>query len=339
MMKRRTRSIYQLTALALCIVAQLAGSLFSTQASPPLSNPGPTVLAQAGSWQYTGTTQWNIRQGPSAPGDGSIGIRIFQFDERGGDVEATIRGASNLCPQGETEVIRFKWTFNASILSLRPRDLIPVTVVTSVVKSQSCPNFAAGRSTVYVTGSDGQLLPEDQRNYYYQGFPFYPADPVPAGVRFNFEPGIPESSQGRSALQATERTPPPNEPKRAFFAIHFATRATRGAGEIVAFAYTYAFGGSAPAMFYEHISFNGASFSAAADIPFVGWEWNDRISSVRVPPGKTVVLYEHSNYGGQSLRLNGDVPDLRQFPGPGPDRTWNDAVSSIRLSAATSSGN
>jgi hypothetical protein len=92
-------------------------------------------------------------------------------------------------------------------------------------------------------------------------------------------------------------------------------------------------------MFYEHISFNGASFTANADMPFVGQEWNDRISSVRVPPGKTVVLYEHRDYGGQSLTLTGDAPDLRQFPGPGRDRTWNDAVSSIRLSATTARGN
>lgn len=338
-MKRRTLRIYQLIAIALCVVVQLAGPLFPAKASPPTSSHSPTALTQAGEWQYTGQTQWNIRLGDSAPGDGSLGIRIFQFDERGGDVEATIRMARNVCAQGETEVIRIKWTFNAPILRLRPRDLIPVTVVTSVARSQACPYEAARRSAVYVTGSDGRLLPEDQRNSYYQGFPFYPADPAPAGVRFNFDPGIPESSQGRSALQATERTPPPNEPKRAFFAIHLDTRATRGAGETVAFAYTYAFGGSAPAMFYEHISFNGTSFTANADMPFVGQEWNDRISSVRVPPGKTVVLYEHRDYGGQSLTLTADAPDLRQFPGPGRDRTWNDVASSIRLSATTARGN
>src|SRR5262245_31590026 len=110
-MKRRTLRIYQLTALALCLVAHLAVPLFPAKASAPPSNPSPTALAQAGVWQYSGQTQWNIRFGDSAPGDGSMGIRIFQFDERGGDVEATIRMARNVCAQGETEVIRFKWTF------------------------------------------------------------------------------------------------------------------------------------------------------------------------------------------------------------------------------------
>jgi hypothetical protein len=64
-----------------------------------------------------------------------------------------------------------------------------------------------------------------------------------------------------------------------------------------------------------------------ADIPFVGWDWNDNISSVRVPPGMTVILYENDNYGGASLTLTSDVSDLRNYPGPGPDGTWNDAVS------------
>jgi len=41
--------------------------------------------------------------------------------------------------------------------------------------------------------------------------------------------------------------------------------------------------------------------------------------------------YEHRDYGGQMLRLTSDSPDLRQFAGPGRDRTWNDAASSIRL--------
>jgi hypothetical protein len=58
-------------------------------------------------------------------------------------------------------------------------------------------------------------------------------------------------------------------------------------------------------------------------------DWNDRISSVKVPPGKTLVLYEHASFGGASVAIDGDRPDLRQIAGPGG--TWNDQVSSFRI--------
>jgi hypothetical protein len=83
--------------------------------------------------------------------------------------------------------------------------------------------------------------------------------------------------------------------------------------------------------FYQDVSYAGESFAAPVDQSFVGWEWNDRISSIRIPSGKTVVLYEHIDYGGASLTLTGDQVDLRGYPGPGGDGTWNDAVSSIRI--------
>jgi pimeloyl-ACP methyl ester carboxylesterase len=82
---------------------------------------------------------------------------------------------------------------------------------------------------------------------------------------------------------------------------------------------------------YEHILFDGESLSSSGDLSFVGWTWNDRISSLRIPAGKTVVLYEHIDFGGASLTLTGDQVDLRDHAGPGVDGTWNDAVSSIRI--------
>lgn len=82
---------------------------------------------------------------------------------------------------------------------------------------------------------------------------------------------------------------------------------------------------------FEDIDFVGDSFGATGDVSFVGWEWNDRISSVSIPFGFTVTIYEHSEFGGQSLTLTGDNTDLRWFPGPGADGTWNDAASSIRV--------
>ena len=84
-------------------------------------------------------------------------------------------------------------------------------------------------------------------------------------------------------------------------------------------------------MLYSDIEFAGEAFGAGHDLSFVGSDWNDRISSVHVPAGRTVVLYEHADYGGDSVTLSGDEVDLRRFPGPSPDGTWNDAVSSIRV--------
>lgn len=83
---------------------------------------------------------------------------------------------------------------------------------------------------------------------------------------------------------------------------------------------------------FEDVDFVGASFGTSGDTSFVGWDWNDRISSVSIPPGMSVTLYEHADYGGQSITLTGDNTDLRWFSGPGGDGTWNDTVSSVRVS-------
>jgi hypothetical protein len=82
---------------------------------------------------------------------------------------------------------------------------------------------------------------------------------------------------------------------------------------------------------FDDIYFGGASFSTSGDMSFVGWDWNDRISSLSVPGGMTVTVYQDIDFGGESLTLSGDNVDLRWFSGPGPDGTWNDQVSSIRV--------
>lgn len=82
---------------------------------------------------------------------------------------------------------------------------------------------------------------------------------------------------------------------------------------------------------YQHIGFAGTSFGSATDQSYVGSAWNDVISSVHVPDGRTVLLFEHADFRGQSLTLTGDADDLRDYPGPGLDGTWNDAVSAIRI--------
>lgn len=91
----------------------------------------------------------------------------------------------------------------------------------------------------------------------------------------------------------------------------------------------YSIGGPPAVRLFADIDNGGGSFFANGELAFVGGDWNDLISSVDNPGGRTVVLYEHDGFGGQSLTLDGSARDLRAFAGPGPDGTWNDAVSSI----------
>jgi len=57
---------------------------------------------------------------------------------------------------------------------------------------------------------------------------------------------------------------------------------------------------------------------------------NDIISSVRVPPGWQVTLFEHADYQGQQLTLNADAPRL--------PAGWNDQTSSMIVSVITPPG-
>ncbi len=82
--------------------------------------------------------------------------------------------------------------------------------------------------------------------------------------------------------------------------------------------------------FYDDINFKGMARTYPANTPFVDTA-NDKFSSVRVPAGKFVVLYGDRDYAGASLKLTADADDLRKFSGPGNDGTWNDAVSSLKL--------
>jgi hypothetical protein len=83
---------------------------------------------------------------------------------------------------------------------------------------------------------------------------------------------------------------------------------------------------------YDDSHWNGDGFGATiGDTPFVGWEWNDRVGSLRIPAGVSITLYEHSDFGGASISFTGpfNLPDLTDYPGPGG--TWNNSVSSVRV--------
>lgn len=70
----------------------------------------------------------------------------------------------------------------------------------------------------------------------------------------------------------------------------------------------HAFG--ADVCFYEHVNYTGASYCAGEGTSNVPSGWNDRMSSVRVPTGMQVELFEHANSGGRKLLLTQDAPNL-----------------------------
>lgn len=78
--------------------------------------------------------------------------------------------------------------------------------------------------------------------------------------------------------------------------------------------------------FFEHINYQGQSFCASADTAWIGSQWNDRVSSVKVPAGYKVQLFQHSNYGGRSLSLSADTASL-------VPSGFNDFASSLKITA------
>jgi hypothetical protein len=86
------------------------------------------------------------------------------------------------------------------------------------------------------------------------------------------------------------------------------------------------YGGSAPVgvCFYADINYQGESFCATGDSSWVGTQWNDRISSVKVSSGYEFTLFNDINFGGSGLSCACDVPSLVQY-------NFNDMTSSFRV--------
>ncbi len=84
------------------------------------------------------------------------------------------------------------------------------------------------------------------------------------------------------------------------------------------------------ACFYENANYQGASFCADADSSWVGTAWNDRVSSVKVRSGYNVQLFDDINYGGRSVTLSADAPNL------GSNSSFNDIASSFRIRQSSS---
>lgn len=90
---------------------------------------------------------------------------------------------------------------------------------------------------------------------------------------------------------------------------------------------------------YQDTSFRGDSRAVPNsqpnldDVPGCGGagaDWNDCISSIRVPPGWSITIWDEDNYTGNSTILTRDTPDLHNVPGPCGD-DWDDCIASIQV--------
>ena len=57
---------------------------------------------------------------------------------------------------------------------------------------------------------------------------------------------------------------------------------------------------------------------------------NDCISSIRIPNGWSITIYDEDNYTGNSMVLTTDTPDLHNVRGPCGD-DWDDCIASIQV--------
>lgn len=96
---------------------------------------------------------------------------------------------------------------------------------------------------------------------------------------------------------------------------------------------------------YEHPQFKGISRLLLTDVEdlddvfgctkggpyFPTYNFDDCVSSIRIPPGWRVTVYEDPRYRGASVTFTSDVPDLDDVRGPCGD-DFDDCISSIRVS-------
>jgi len=96
---------------------------------------------------------------------------------------------------------------------------------------------------------------------------------------------------------------------------------------------------------YEHPKFRGNSMVLTADVEDLDdlhdgcykenglgshVNFDDCISSIRIPQGFSVTVYEDPRYRGKSVTFTADVADLDDVQGPCGD-DFDDCISSIRI--------
>merc|ERR1711934_526872 len=94
--------------------------------------------------------------------------------------------------------------------------------------------------------------------------------------------------------------------------------------------------------FYQHCDYKGYAVALSAAVPDVKKVniKNDDLSSIVIPAGWTVTVYEHTNYKGKSQVFGeGKYSCLTKFKMKGSSNSWNDQVSSIRVGSAAAHRN
>jgi astacin (peptidase family M12A)/peptidase inhibitor family I36 len=76
--------------------------------------------------------------------------------------------------------------------------------------------------------------------------------------------------------------------------------------------------------FYSDANYTGDRFCANIDNGWVGMQWNDRISSIKVTPGYEWTIFNDTNHAGSALACGCDVPNLGDY-------SFNDLISSYRV--------
>ena len=91
-----------------------------------------------------------------------------------------------------------------------------------------------------------------------------------------------------------------------------------------------------PVTLYENCNYGGASASVNigdyASMDKIKFK-NDSLSSLKIPAGMKVVLYEDNYFKGESVTLFKDVSCLNSIQMKG-FKNWNDKTSSLKVSVA-----
>jgi hypothetical protein len=91
---------------------------------------------------------------------------------------------------------------------------------------------------------------------------------------------------------------------------------------------------------YQNTNYGGDSRVLAAgnqrdldDLPGCGGagaDWDDCISSIRIPSGWEITVFEHDDYQGATATFSSDLPNLHLQQGPCGGE-WDDCISSIQV--------